>query len=40
MLGVKACGISGKDGGMLKVEKKYSKGEDIEIFCFFYTFYL
>ena len=28
-LGVKACGISGKDGGMLKVEKKYSKGEDI-----------
>ena len=25
----KACGISGKDGGMLKVEKKYSKGEDI-----------
>ena len=27
-LGVKACGISGKDGGMLKVEKKYSKGED------------
>ena len=23
-LGVKACGISGKDGGMLKVEKKYS----------------
>ena len=26
---VKACGISGKDGGMLKVEKKYSKGEDI-----------
>lgn len=28
-LGVKACGVSGKDGGMLKVEKKYSKGEDI-----------
>ena len=28
-LGVKACGISGKDGGMLKVEKKYSDGEDI-----------
>ncbi len=28
-LGVKACGISGKDGGMLKVEKKYSNGEDI-----------
>ena len=30
-LGVKACGISGKDGGMLKVEKKYSKGEDITL---------
>ena len=29
-LGVKACGISGKDGGMLKVEKKYSKGEDVD----------
>ena len=28
-LGVKACGISGKDGGMLKVEKKLSGGEDI-----------
>ena len=28
-LGVKACGISGKDGGMLKVEKKFSGGEDI-----------
>lgn len=28
-LGVKACGISGKDGGMLKVEKKMSGGEDI-----------
>ena len=28
-LGVKAVGISGKDGGLLKVEKKYSKGEDI-----------
>lgn len=28
-LGVKACGISGKDGGMLKVEKKFSEGEDI-----------
>ena len=28
-LGVKACGISGKDGGMLKVEKKFSAGEDI-----------
>lgn len=28
-LGVKACGISGKDGGMLKVEKKYAGGEDI-----------
>ena len=28
-LGVKAIGISGKDGGMLKVDKKYSAGEDI-----------
>ncbi|MBQ4282744.1 MAG: acetylglutamate kinase [Lachnospira sp.] len=28
-LGIKACGISGKDGGMLKVEKKLSGGEDI-----------
>lgn len=28
-LGVKACGISGKDGGMLHVTKKYSAGEDI-----------
>lgn len=28
-LGVKAIGISGKDGGMLTVEKKYSDGEDI-----------
>ncbi len=28
-LGVNAIGISGKDGGLLKVEKKYSKGEDI-----------
>ena len=28
-LGVKAAGISGKDGGLLKVEKKYSNGEDI-----------
>ena len=28
-LGVKACGISGKDGGMLKVDKKLSGGEDI-----------
>ena len=28
-LGVKACGISCKDGGMLKVEKKFSGGEDI-----------
>ncbi len=28
-LGVKAVGISGKDGGMLTVEKKYSGGEDI-----------
>lgn len=28
-LGVKAVGISGKDGGMLQVEKKYSEGKDI-----------
>lgn len=28
-LGVKACGISGKDGGMLHVRKKLSGGEDI-----------
>ena len=28
-LGVKAIGISGKDGGLLKVEKKYSDGQDI-----------
>jgi acetylglutamate kinase len=28
-LGVKACGISGKDGGLLHVQKKYSGGEDI-----------
>ena len=28
-LGVQAVGISGKDGGMLKVEKKYSNGQDI-----------
>ena len=28
-LGVKSVGISGKDGGMLKVEKKLSGGEDI-----------
>ena len=28
-LGVKAVGISGKDGGMLHVEKKLSNGEDI-----------
>lgn len=28
-LGVNAVGISGKDGGMLKVEKKYSNGQDI-----------
>ena len=28
-LGVRAFGISGKDGGLLKVEKKYSDGEDI-----------
>ncbi|MBP5198220.1 MAG: acetylglutamate kinase [Lachnospiraceae bacterium] len=28
-LGVSAVGISGKDAGLLKVEKKYSNGEDI-----------
>ena len=28
-LGVKAVGISGKDGGLMTVEKKYSNGEDI-----------
>lgn len=28
-LGVQAVGISGKDGGMLTVEKKYSDGKDI-----------
>ncbi len=28
-LGVKAIGISGKDGGLLKVKKKLSNGEDI-----------
>ena len=28
-LGVKAVSISGKDGGLLTVEKKYSNGEDI-----------
>ena len=28
-LGVKAVGVSGKDGGLLKVEKKYSDGQDI-----------
>lgn len=28
-LGVRAIGISGKDGALLKVNKKYSKGEDI-----------
>lgn len=28
-LGVKAIGLSGKDGGLLKVEKKYSQGQDI-----------
>lgn len=28
-LGVLAVGISGKDGGLLKVEKKYSGGQDI-----------
>ena len=28
-LGVKAIGITGKDGGLLKVDKKYSDGKDI-----------
>lgn len=28
-LGIKACGISGKDGGMLRVRKKMPDGEDI-----------
>ncbi len=28
-LGVKAVGISGKDGGLLRVDKKYSDGKDI-----------
>ena len=28
-LGVNAVGISGKDGGLLKAEKKYSNGQDI-----------
>ncbi len=28
-LGINAIGISGKDGGLLKVEKKYSDGQDI-----------
>ncbi|MBR1770579.1 MAG: acetylglutamate kinase [Lachnospiraceae bacterium] len=28
-LGVKAVGLSGKDGGLLKVQKKYSDGQDI-----------
>ena len=28
-LGVKAVGVSGKDGGLLQVEKKYSDGQDI-----------
>ncbi|MCD7805908.1 MAG: acetylglutamate kinase [Lachnospiraceae bacterium] len=28
-LGVKAVGVTGKDGGMIHVEKKYSNGQDI-----------
>ena len=28
-LGVRAIGLSGKDGGMLRVRKKYSEGKDI-----------
>ena len=30
-LGVRAIGISGKDGGLLKVKKKYADGEDIGV---------
>ena len=30
-LGVQAVGVSGKDGGLLKVKKKYSNGEDIAL---------
>ena len=30
-LGVKAVGISGKDGGLLKVDKKYADGQDIGV---------
>ena len=29
VLGVKGAGISGKDGGLLKVKKRYADGEDI-----------
>ena len=32
-LGVRAIGISGKDGALLKVNKKYSNGEDISGRC-------
>ena len=28
-LGVRAIGISGKDGALLKVNKKYAQGKDI-----------
>ncbi len=28
-MGIKAAGISGQDGGLLTVEKKYSDGQDI-----------
>ena len=28
-LGVRAVGLSGKDGGLLRVEKKFSQGQDI-----------
>ena len=30
-LGVRAIGISGKDGGLLRVDKKYSDGQDIGV---------
>ena len=29
VLGVRAVGLSGKDGGLLRVEKKFSQGQDI-----------
>ena len=38
-LGVKAVGISGKDGGLLKVKKKYADGKDIGYVGFFAVFF-